>query len=288
MKAKNDREQTEPHYLIIPAAGLGKRMRAVNPDLPKELLPIGKKPAIQYTVEEGLSAGIKDIIIIINREKEIIREYFEDKKQLNYGDLFSPVCAEDLKKIRQECSLMFMYQKNPLGESDALSYAENIAGNHAVAVMYPDNVYLPAPGALKILKPVFNQFGTEVIALNEVSDHISHTLSNAGRVDIDHLTDNVFRIQKFHAKTEGHFVPRFHRELRACGIYISGSFIFKYVARARDTVKEGEFTDIYVRNLILKEKGMIGCKLPGTVFDIGNPKGYALCLEYVQKCSRWL
>jgi UTP--glucose-1-phosphate uridylyltransferase len=61
-------------FLIIPAAGLGTRMRQVTPDLPKELLPVGHKPAIQYTVEEGFSANIKNIIIIISRQKEIIRQ----------------------------------------------------------------------------------------------------------------------------------------------------------------------------------------------------------------------
>ena len=50
-----------PRYLIIPAAGLGTRMQTVNPDIPKELFSLGYKPAIQYSVEEALSAGIKNI-----------------------------------------------------------------------------------------------------------------------------------------------------------------------------------------------------------------------------------
>ena len=67
-------KEDEPHYLVIPAAGIGKRMRSVNPHMLKELLPVGNKPAIQYAVEEGLSVGIKDIVIIISRQKEIIRK----------------------------------------------------------------------------------------------------------------------------------------------------------------------------------------------------------------------
>ena len=67
--------------LIIPAAGRGTRMKSVNPDIPKEMLPLGNRPAIQYAVEEGISAGIKDIVIIISSVKDIIREYFEDSKR---------------------------------------------------------------------------------------------------------------------------------------------------------------------------------------------------------------
>ncbi len=72
--------EDEPFYLIVPAAGLGKRMKLANPEMPKEMLPVGNKPAIQYTVEEGISAGIKNIVIIINRDKEMICKYFAERK----------------------------------------------------------------------------------------------------------------------------------------------------------------------------------------------------------------
>ncbi len=72
-------KQDTPRYLIIPAAGLGTRMRTLSPDLPKELLSIGGKPAIQYAIEEGIAAGIEKIVIIISDQKEIIRQVFQDK-----------------------------------------------------------------------------------------------------------------------------------------------------------------------------------------------------------------
>ncbi|MEF9438147.1 MAG: hypothetical protein L0922_05220 [Candidatus Mariimomonas ferrooxydans] len=55
--------------------------------------------------------------------------------------------------------------------------------------------------------------------------------------------------------------------------------------RNRDTIKEGEFTDLPVRTLMLREKGLLGYCLPGTVFDIGNPEGYRLCLTYLKNKS---
>jgi UTP--glucose-1-phosphate uridylyltransferase len=278
--------ENEPHYLVIPAAGLGTRMQAVNPDMPKEMLPVGKKPAIQHAVLEGLLSGIKDIIIIISRQKEIIHQYFEDKK---FRQNMFPLATEEMEEINSECSITLLYQKEPLGESDAISLARNIVGNHSVAIIYPDNIYFPirnespTPGALKILKSVFRRYRTDVTALMEITDENAPGISNSGRVDLTHVKDNVYRIEKILPKSEGHFVTRFKGELRTCGISISGSHLFEYIKRARDAIKEKEFTDVPVRTLMLKEKGLLGCRLPGTVFDIGNPRGYELCLRYIRK-----
>jgi UTP--glucose-1-phosphate uridylyltransferase len=254
-----------PKYLIIPAAGLGTRMKEVNPDLPKELLPVGNKPAIQYAVEEGTAAGINNIIVVINKEKEEIRKRIER-----------------LYRGSTSISFTFLYQKEPLGESDAIAYAQDIAGNNAVAVIYPDNVYLPAPGALKTLVPVYNKYKKDVVALSQVSPDIAHTISNAGRVDISPMNNGLFNIRRFIPKGDGHFIPRFKNELRACGMYISGAHVFDHIEMTRSTVSKGEFTDYPVRTSILRERGMIGCPLDGTVFDIGNPRGYDLCLKYIQ------
>lgn len=272
--------EDEPRYLVIPAAGLGTRMRAVNVDVPKEMLPVGHKPAIQYAVIEGLSAGIKNIVIIISEEKDIIRQYFEDKK---FRQNMFPLATEEMEEINRKCSLNFLYQKEPLGESDAISLASTVVGNHSVAIIYPDNIHLPAPGALKILKAVFRQYRTDVTALMEVTEENAPGISNSGRVDLIHLKGTLFRIKRSHAKGEGYFVPRVKGELRTCGISISGPHIFEYIKRLRETIKEKEFTDVPVRTVILKEKGLLGCRLLGNVFDIGNPRGYELCLTHIRK-----
>jgi UTP--glucose-1-phosphate uridylyltransferase len=256
-------------YLIIPAAGLGTRMKQISPDLPKEMLPIGNKPAIQYAVEEGISAGIKNIIVVINQQKEEIRKFLETQ-------------YVDANRATGSISFTFLYQKEPLGESDAIGYAKDIVGNNAVAVIYPDNLYLPAPGALKTLIPVYIKCEKDVLALSQVRPDIALTISNAGRVDIAPLNEGLFNIRKFIPKGDGHFIPRFKGELRACGIYISGPYLFDHIEITRGTVSTGEFTDYPVRLSIIKDRGMVGCLLPGTVFDIGNPKGYELCLKYIK------
>lgn len=272
-------EQPGPRYLIIPAAGLGTRMRAVNSDVPKELLPVGYKPAIQYAVEEGVSAGIINIIIIISKPKDVIRRYFEERR---FGKKLYPYADKSVQNIMLKSSLTFLYQKDPRGESDAIGYAKDIVGNNSAAIMYPDNLYFPAPGALKALVPFFNKYKKDVVSLNKVTEKNASGFSNAGRVDITQVKENLYNINRFIPKGDGQFVPRFKGEFRACGIWISGPYIFEYIDRLRGMVKEGEFTDVPVRSLILKEKGMLGCLLPGTIFDIGNPAGYNQCLNMLR------
>ncbi|MBQ8752914.1 MAG: UTP--glucose-1-phosphate uridylyltransferase, partial [Clostridia bacterium] len=62
---------------VIPAAGLGTRVLPASKAMPKEMLPIVDKPAIQYIVEEAVAAGIEDILIITNRGKGIIEDHFD-------------------------------------------------------------------------------------------------------------------------------------------------------------------------------------------------------------------
>ncbi len=277
---ESNTDQNSPKYLIIPAAGLGTRMRGVHPDLPKELLPVGHKPAIQYAVEEGLSAGITNIAIIISTKKEIIRDYFEDGR---FSERVFPFANKELEVIRNECSINFLYQKEPLGESDAISYAAEIAGSHPVAIIHPDDIYFPAPGVLKELKSVYQKYGTDVIALMELNEENADGIGNSGRVDIERLNGNVFRIKKFIEKGPGRFIPRFSGEIRSCGISISGPHIFEYIERLRNNIKTEEFTNLPVMELTLQEKGFLGCHVQGNFFDVGNPVGYELCLRYAKK-----
>jgi UTP--glucose-1-phosphate uridylyltransferase len=272
--------KAETRYLVIPAAGLGTRMRAVDPSLPKEMLPIGKRPSIHYAVMEGIAAGIQEIIIIINRDKEMIRSYFENSE---FRNRFYPGTEGDCSGEYDRCSISFLYQETPLGESDAISLAEGIVGDHALAVVYPDNIYLPSPGALRALATVFRIHRKDIWTLMKVTDDNIEGTSDSGRVDMEAINKNFFRITKVLPKRDGNFVPRFRGELRTCGISMLAPGYFDLLRRARATAGSGEFTDHSVRELSVKAERLFGYLLPGHVFDIGNPSGYRLCQEYVKK-----
>ncbi len=250
----------EPRVLVIPAGGLGTRLKPVNPDLPKEMLPVGPKPAIQYAVEEGMDAGMERIVVVISPSKNIIRDHLS---RLGY-----PVT--------------YLYQERPRGEMDAIALAEPVVGDRALAILYPDNLHLPAPGALKQLTGAFEQQGRDVMGLQFVTHENAAFVGNSGRVNVTRLADGTYRIKRFYPKGPGRFRRRFPLELRSCGMMVCGRHFFSTLRRARQWVDQGEFTDEPVRRLILEERGWSGVPLIGKVYDIGNPEGYRLCLKHVE------
>ena len=261
-------------FLIIPAAGLGTRMKSVKPDYPKEMLLIGNKPANQYTVEEGIKAGITNIIVIINRFKESIKHFLED-------------FISQKTETNNIQSLTFLYQKHPYGESDAIYVAKETVGNNPVAVMYPDNIFFPHGKALVNLQSVYEQYQSDVVALTKVTQKNASFFSNSGKVDIHHIYENIYRIDYLYTKTDGSFHLRFHEELRTCGISISGPHLFKEIEQSRNSIKKGEeFTDRHVRIQMMKKRDLYGCLLNGYFFDIGNPKGYKACKHYAESLKR--
>jgi UTP--glucose-1-phosphate uridylyltransferase len=246
----------EPRTLVIPAAGLGTRMKCVDPHLPKAMLPVGPQPAIQYAVAEGLHAGIERIVIIISPRAESTREHFS----------------------RFDHPITFLYQEEPKGEADAIALAEGIVGEGALAVIYPDNIHLPAPGALRPLVDAYRRHGHDVIALTTITKEIASCYGNSGAVDLVPSGTDMHRIERLHSKGPGRFQPRWDQELRACGILVCGSHLFDAIREARESIDDGEeLTDEPVLERIAREGRLLGIRLPGTVYDIGSPEGYELC-----------
>src|SRR5215210_5338391 len=97
---------------VIPAAGLGSRMLPLTKGIPKEMLPVGRKPMIQHVVEEALASGLRQICIVIREGKEIIRDYFNlkypfpDKRDES---------IDELETLLSRCELTFIYQPQLLG-----------------------------------------------------------------------------------------------------------------------------------------------------------------------------
>ncbi|MDH3637293.1 MAG: NTP transferase domain-containing protein [Gammaproteobacteria bacterium] len=241
--------------LIIPAAGRGTRMRTVDPMLPKELLPLNGKPVIQYAIEEGLDIKADKIIVVLSFAKPKLREFL--------GRLDAPIEIE--------------YQTSPTGEADAIALAEPLAGSGCLAVIYPDNVFLPGPGVLRHLLAVHRRYDHDVVALTAVTRANQWATTNSGKVQLRAIGDEVYRVKALLAKSPGRFQRTATEELRACGIAVHGAHLFDDIRRARRDVADGEFTDRPVRALISRERGLLGARVPGTVFDLGDPLGYRFC-----------
>ncbi len=248
--------------LIIPAAGRGTRMHSVGNGLPKELLPVGGRRAIDFALAEALAAGIADVAVVISPGKSLLRRHID--AVTGRGKPFAGL------------HIHYFVQERPDGEADAIGLAEPLAGRRPAALLYPDNICLPGPGALRTLACHFERLGSDMAALTEVPPRVAPAYGNSGRVDLFPLGDDLYRITRFHRKGEGPF-PAAPGRLRACGLWVCGPRLFPALDLARKTRKSGEFTDRAVRELLTAGQGILGVRLPGTIFDIGNPEGYRLC-----------
>ena len=123
---------------VIPAAGLGTRVLPATKSMPKEMLPIVDKPAIQYIVEEAVRAGITDILIITNRGKGLIEDHFDRVPELEArlsGNEEKRSVYHEVVDIAHLANFYFVRQKETRGLGHAVSCARSFVGNEPFAVL---------------------------------------------------------------------------------------------------------------------------------------------------------
>ena len=156
---------------VIPAAGLGTRVLPITKAMPKEMLPIVDKPAIQYIVEEAVAAGIQDILIITNRGKGIIEDHFDHVVELEQR-LAATGKDDLLRAVEQSASLANIYfirQKETKGLGHAVSAARSFVGNDPFAVLYGDDVIIGEDPATAQLCRAYERHGKGVVGIKEVT-----------------------------------------------------------------------------------------------------------------------
>ena len=130
---------------IIPLAGLGTRLLPITSVFPKELLPINGKPGIEYIIEECIEAGIKEIIFIISKKKELIKRYFNNDKF--YEKIIKKKkdkrIANEYKKIQKYKKMIkFVYQNKPKGTGDAALKTKNFIKDNFFLMLLPDDLII--------------------------------------------------------------------------------------------------------------------------------------------------
>jgi UTP--glucose-1-phosphate uridylyltransferase len=151
---------------VIPVGGLGTRLLPATRSLPKEMLPLVDKPAVQYVVEELQDAGVERILFVTGRRKRAIEDHFDADPELEraVGGATSP--ASGLR-------IVYTRQRQPLGVGDALRYAEGFTGQSGIVVAFGDAIISPpasgAPGVVTRLIDAFQAEGASaVVAVAEV------------------------------------------------------------------------------------------------------------------------
>ena len=161
---------------VILAAGLGTRMLPIAKAIPKEVLPIVDKPAMQYNIEEAVASGITDILIITGRDKQAIENYFdhsieyEQVLQIRGGER-NLKNLETIGRIPYLANINYIRQKQPKGLGHAVLCAKSFVGEDDFIVMYGDDIIIGNPPACKELIDVYekNDGKVCVCAVKEVT-----------------------------------------------------------------------------------------------------------------------
>src|SRR5215467_3822460 len=183
---------------VIPAAGLGTRFLPATKAIPKEMLPVVDKPAIQYVVEEAVAAGLGDILFVTGRGKGAIEDHFDGAYELEQN-LAAKGSDERLARVREPAELAkihYVRQGTPLGLGHAVLCGAEHVGDEPFAVLLGDDFIHPGDPLLQRMIEVRAQLGGSVVALMEVaSDQVSQygvvAIQPTGTEDVVALTDLV-------------------------------------------------------------------------------------------------
>lgn len=178
---------------VIPAAGLGTRVLPATKSMPKEMLPIVDKPAIQYIVEEAVRSGITDILIVTNRGKGLIEDHFdrvpELEAKLENGGAEKAAILKEIRDIAHLANFYFVRQKETLGLGHAISRARSFVGNEPFAVLYGDDVIIGKDPACGQLIRAYEEFGKGVLGVKKVSQK---DIGKYSSLKVEPLHDNYF------------------------------------------------------------------------------------------------
>ncbi|MFJ2719175.1 UTP--glucose-1-phosphate uridylyltransferase GalU [Streptomyces sp. NPDC087437] len=161
---------------VIPAAGLGTRFLPATKATPKEMLPVVDKPAIQYVVEEAVSAGLDDVLMVTGRNKRPLEDHFDRNYELESA-LEKKGDGERLAKVQESsdlASIHYVRQGDPRGLGHAVLCAAPHVGSEPFAVLLGDDLIDPRDPLLQRMIEVQETYGGSVIALMEVAPEQIH------------------------------------------------------------------------------------------------------------------
>ncbi|WP_416200956.1 MAG: UTP--glucose-1-phosphate uridylyltransferase [Thermocaproicibacter melissae] len=255
---------------VIPAAGLGTRVLPATKSMPKEMLPIVDKPAIQYIVEEAVRAGITDILIITNRGKGLIEDHFdrapELESRLESGGLEKQKILDEIVDIAHMANIYFVRQKETRGLGHAVSKAKSFVGNEPFAVLYGDDVIIGEDPACGQLIRAYEEYGLCVVGVNKVS---KEAITKYSSLKVEPLHDNIFRCTDMIEKPSPDKIMSLYSILGRC---VLTPDIFDILENTEPGAgNEIQLTD--AMRTLARRDGMIAVDFTGTRYDMGNKLG---------------
>lgn len=247
---------------VIPAAGLGTRFLPATKAQPKEMLPVYNKPTIQYVVEEAVSSGIDDILIITGKGKRSIEDHFDRSFELEY---FLRNCGKtdnlvEIEAISDMADIYYVRQKKQRGLGDAILCAKKHIDGDPFAVLLGDTITRSNVPCTKQLLDTFYKYHSSTIAIERVPDE---KIERYGIIKGAEISDSVYKIEDMVEKPSLSEAPS---NLAITGRYILVPEIFDYI----EQVKPGVGGEIQLTDAMRSLDEVYGYVFNGKIYDIGN------------------
>lgn len=256
---------------IIPAAGLGTRMLPIARAVPKEMLPIVDKPAISYLVKEAVEAGVTDILIITNRDKDAIEDYFDysveyDKKLRESG---KTALAESIREIADMANIYFLRQKETKGLGHAVLRAKSFVGDEPFYVLYGDDIIVSETPVCSQLLKAYSLFGKPAVGVKEVPDELVVKYCS---LKTGHLSDNLYNVSDMIEKPS---LDKKFSNFSILGRVLLTPEIFDILEKTEPGAG-GEIQLTDAMRVIAQNGGMTAVDFEGERFDMGAKLGFLM------------
>jgi len=255
---------------VIPAAGLGTRMLPATKTVPKEMLPLVDKPAIQYIIEEAAASGIEDILIVTNRAKSAMDDYFDYYPELETR-LNQAGKDRELAQVRRAADLaniFYVRQKETNGLGHAIWRAKRFVGDEPFAVLLGDDIMRSKTPVTAQLITAAEKYNASAVGVQQVS---LEAISKYCSVKIDgKLQERVFAVSGMVEKPRPEQVFSNYAIL---GRYVLTPAIFDIL----ENLAPGYGGEIQLTDglgVLCKKERMVAVDFDGRRYDTGNLRGF--------------
>ncbi len=180
--------------VVIPVAGWGTRSLPATKNIPKEMLPVYKKPVVQYVVEEAMLSGLSDVVFVINRDKKIILDHFDYNLSLEnvLERTGKPDKLKEVRAVAEMANIISVRQKVQLGLGHALLCAKEVVKNDTFAVMVGDDLIFGIKPGIKQLVDVALSEKLPVVGVLEVP---KDKVDRYGIIQAEKFGPDMFRVR---------------------------------------------------------------------------------------------
>ena len=265
---------------VIPAAGLGTRFLPATKAMPKEMLPVVDKPAIQYVVEEAVNAGLHDVLMITGRNKNALENHFDRATEIE-AQLEKKGDTRRLQEILHSTNLANMHyvrQLDPRGLGHAVLRSQMHVGQESFAVLLGDDLIDPRDVLLERMIEIHDTHFASVVALMEVDPSQTHLYGIATVEETDEA--DVVRITGLVEKPDPKDAPS---RLAVIGRYVLQPDIFS-ILEATEPGSGGEIQLTDALNSLAQSKlggGVYGVVFTGRRYDTGDRLDYLKAIVQV-------